>query len=420
MRRLAAGPSVDRARLRMLKLFSRPLTPRTFWLVSLAAAAVLCTIVAVPQWLSKQARLDVLRSHVGEVAQLAASVVNGDLHRQLLDPATYTPELYERTLAPLVRFHSADPDIFYVYTMVERDDKTYFVIDTAASDELKTRRQLRASAYMEPFETIDKEPDPDWLKRIAAGETYVYPKFIHDEYGYFLSGHKAIYDSQGRYSGFVGVDFDLQYYLAQEARFRVISIGTLGAAVLIALLIGFLAARYHYQITHRMDEQYQISVRDELTQLLNRRGAMISVKRAFAAKASSYAAILIDVDDLKGINDNYGHAAGDDFLIAVADAMRASVRDADVCARLGGDEFVVFAAGCDLDSATEIARRVIAKVSGTEPRLGEREFSVSIGICIATSPDPDFETMYRCADQALYSAKSAGKNRYVIFDRAYA
>jgi diguanylate cyclase (GGDEF)-like protein len=91
-----------------------------------------------------------------------------------------------------------------------------------------------------------------------------------------------------------------------------------------------------------------------------------------------------------------------------------------VCARLGGDEFVVFAAGCDLDSATEIARRVIAKVSGTEPRLGEREFSVSIGICIATSPDPDFETMYRCADQALYSAKSAGKNRYVIFDRAYA
>jgi diguanylate cyclase (GGDEF)-like protein len=161
-------------------------------------------------------------------------------------------------------------------------------------------------------------------------------------------------------------------------------------------------------------------VRDELTQLLNRRGAMAQVERAFAARAASYAAILIDVDDLKGINDNYGHAAGDDFLVGVADAMRASVRDADVCARLGGDEFVVFATGCDLDAATEIARRIIAKVSSTEPRLGEREFSVSIGICIAAPPDADFETMYRCADRALYRAKSAGKNRYVIFDPSYA
>ncbi|HEY5810982.1 MAG TPA: hypothetical protein VIT67_23625, partial [Povalibacter sp.] len=134
----------------MLTAAARQFTPRTFWVVSLAAAVALGAIVAIPQWLSKQARLQVLRSHVGQVAQLAASVVDGDLHRQLLDPANYTPELYARTLAPLVRFHSADPEIFYVYTMVEREGKSYFVIDTAASDELVTRRQLRASAYMEP------------------------------------------------------------------------------------------------------------------------------------------------------------------------------------------------------------------------------------------------------------------------------
>ena len=217
----------------MLKFSARNFTPRTFWIVSFAAAAMLCAIVAIPQWLSKQARLEVLRSHVAQVAQLAASVVDGDLHRQLLDPANYTPELYARTLKPLVRFHSADPEIFYVYTMVEREGKTHFVVDTAASDELVTRHDLRASAYMEPFEILDTEPDADWLQRIASGKTYVYPKFIHDEYGYFLSGHTPIYDSQKRYSGFVGVDFDLQYYLAQEARFRAISIGTLTAAALL-------------------------------------------------------------------------------------------------------------------------------------------------------------------------------------------
>src|SRR5688500_11786709 len=108
------------------------LSPRIFWTVTLSTAVVLAAIVAIPQWLSKDARMDVLRSHVGQIAQLAASVVDGDLHRQLLDPAHYTPELYARTLEPLVRFHSANPDIFYVYTIVERDAKSYFVVDTAA------------------------------------------------------------------------------------------------------------------------------------------------------------------------------------------------------------------------------------------------------------------------------------------------
>ena len=399
---------------------SRHFTLRTFWTVSLGAAIVLGAIVAIPQLLSKHARWEVLRSHVRQVAQLAASVVDGDLHRQLLEPANYTPELYARTLKPLVRFHSADPEIFYVYTMVERDGKSYFVVDTAASDELVTPHQLRASAYMEPFETIDKEPDPDWLQQIASGKTYVYPQFVHDEYGYFLSGHAPIYDSKGRYSGFVGVDFDLQYYVAQEARFRAITIGTLLAALLLALLIGYLAARYHYQISHRINEHYEISRRDGLTQLLNRRGAMASVEQAFAAGAASYAAIIVDVDDLKGINDNYGHAVGDDFLVKVAKAIRASVRDADVCARLGGDEFMIFASGCDLDAATEIARRILAAVGDTEYRVTHGDFGVSIGICIAGLPDATFETMYRCADQALYRAKAAGKNRYIIFDPIHA
>jgi diguanylate cyclase (GGDEF)-like protein len=395
----------------------RSFTPRIFLLVSLAAAVVLCSIVAIPQWLSKQARLDVLRSHVAQIANLAASVVDGDLHRQLLDPANYTPELYEKTLAPLVRFHSANPDIFYVYTMMERDGRSHFVVDTAASSKLVTRHAVRASAYMEPFTMLDKEPDPDWLQRIAAGETYVYPGFQHDDYGYFLSGHTPIYDSRGRYSGFVGVDFDLGYYLSQEAQFRAISIGTLAAAIILSVFFGYLAARYHFSMNHRMEEQYHISIRDELTQLLNRRGALSAVKQALTNNASSYALILVDVDDLKGINDGHGHAAGDAFLMKVADAMRSSAREKDICARLGGDEFMIFAASCDLDSATEIARRIIAKVYATDTLPGRTHFGVSIGICVVTEPDVDYDTLYRSADQALYRAKSSGRNRYVIFER---
>ncbi len=394
----------------------RKFSPRIFWLVTLAALAVLVVVVAIPQWLSKQARLEVLRSHVAEIAQIAASVVDGDLHRQLLDAANYTPELYERTLAPLVRFHSADPEIFYVYTMMERGGASFFVVDTAASSKLKTPRKLRPSAYMEPFEALDVEPDPDWLQRIAAGQTYVYPAFQRDVYGTFLSGHTPIYDSQGRYSGFVGVDFDIQYYLAQEASFEAISYGTLIAALLIAMLIGYLAARYHYDVQDRIEEQYRISVHDELTQLLNRRGALQYSREALAWHASNYALILVDIDDLKGINDAYGHAQGDEFIVKVADTIRTSVREKDICARMGGDEFLVFAAACDLESATEIARRILTRVYADDPRSGRSHFGVSIGICVASAPDVSFESLYRQADEALYKAKTAGRNRFVIFD----
>jgi hypothetical protein len=103
-----------------------------------------------------------LRSHVGEIGQLAASVINGDLHRRLLDRANYTEALYEEALAPLVRFHSADPNIFYVYTMASLNDGLHFILDTATSPDLKTTRKLEASLY--------GAIEHDWLEQIASGK----------------------------------------------------------------------------------------------------------------------------------------------------------------------------------------------------------------------------------------------------------
>jgi hypothetical protein len=126
-------------------------------IASFAAAAVLVSIVAILQWLSKQARWEVLRSHVGQISQLAASAVDGDVHRQLLDPANYSEELYARALRPLVRFHSANSDLFYVYTMVDRGGVAYFVLDTAASPDLRTNYRLRASTYMQRFRALRRQ-----------------------------------------------------------------------------------------------------------------------------------------------------------------------------------------------------------------------------------------------------------------------
>jgi hypothetical protein len=124
----------------------------TFAIATLAAAVILLPLVVVPQWLSKQARWDTLRSHVGEIGALAATVVDGDLHAKLIDPANYSADLYARALVSLVRVHSADPNIFYLYTMVDRGGVTYFVLDTAKSSDLRTSRKLDASDYMERFD----------------------------------------------------------------------------------------------------------------------------------------------------------------------------------------------------------------------------------------------------------------------------
>jgi diguanylate cyclase (GGDEF)-like protein len=389
--------------------------PRVLFLATLVAAIILVTIVAVPQWLSKGARLEVLRDHVGQIADLAASVVDGDLHAQLIDPANYSKDLYARALKPLVRFHSANPEMFYVYTMVERDGGTYFVLDTATSPDLHVGRMLRASAYMERFQ-IRPEYESDWLRQIAAGTTWVTPTFQQDDYGDFLTAHKAIYDSQNRYVGFVGVDFDLQYYLSQEARFRTIGTWSLIAALVASLIIGYIIALYHFDLNHRIEEHYYTSIRDGLTGLLNRRGALDAIRRSLERRTASYATLLVDIDDLKALNDTSGHAHGDAVIGALAAIIRESIREGDDCARLGGDEFMIFAPNCDADGAAEIARRILAAAAAPRSELSGASFSVSIGIAVRDQADADFDRMYREADAALYHAKSAGKQRFSYYE----
>lgn len=392
----------------------RPFSWVTFAVASLAAAAILLPLVLVPQWLSKQARWDALRSHVAEIGQLAATVVDGDLHRQLLDPANYSDDLYARALAALVRIHSADPNIFYLYTMVDRDGVPYFVLDTAKSPDLRTGHKLRASDYMERFD-IREEYQDDWLKEIASGKAYVTPDYEEDDYGNFLTAHAPIYDSQGRYSGFVGVDFDLQYYFAQEARFRAIAIDSMVAGLILALMIGFLAERYHSVMRHRIQEYYHTSIRDSLTGLLNRRGAVAAINEALERHTGSNATLLVDVDNLKMINDLRGHVAGDAVIARTAETIRQSIRDSDVCARLGGDEFIIFAPNCDLDGAKAIARQILDRLSKHEMPLAGVKFSVSIGIALHEGADNDFAKLYHDADEAMYQARADGKSRIGLF-----
>ncbi len=384
--------------------------PAVFGAATLAAALLLVSMVAIPQWFAKQARWEDLRANVGQTATVAASMIDGDLHHRLLDPASYTDELYAMALKPLVRFHNADPNIFYLYTMVERSGVAYFVLDTAASPDLHTSRKLEASGYMEPFK-VRKENQDDWLKQIAAGKTYITPTFEKDDYGTFLTAHVPIYDSKGVYSGFVGVDFDTQFYDAQEARFRAIAYWSLGAALILSMVIGYLAALYQAATERRIRELRDHSVRDSLTGLYNRRGTLEFIKRSLERYIGQSALLVVDINNLNLINELNGHSTGDAVILRTSEAVQESMREGDQCARFGGDHFIIFAPDCDSKRATEIARQILSRLLGEKMPLTGARFSVSIGIATHDGPGAEFARMYRDADDALNEARNEGSTR---------
>lgn len=136
-------------------------------------------------------------------------------------------------------------------------------------------------------------------------------------------------------------------------------------------------------------------------------------KQWFGFKNVSF--IFFDIDHFKKVNDTYGHAAGDDILIAVADTIRTSVRDGDTAARWGGEEIAVTLVGATekdaVNKAEDIRRQVENIKFGKYPDL---RVTISAGVASAETGST-FEAILDRADKALYKAKQAGRNRVVAY-----
>jgi diguanylate cyclase (GGDEF)-like protein/PAS domain S-box-containing protein len=159
-----------------------------------------------------------------------------------------------------------------------------------------------------------------------------------------------------------------------------------------------------------------MATHDALTGLANRSAFERGLRRAGARlerQGGRVAAILIDVDHFKAVNDGFGHGAGDALLATMATRLRATVRDGDLVARLGGDEFAVVASGQSAAEFDLLASRLCAALS--EPLIGSNfsiRPSVSLGIAVASSATQVGEELVARADRALYAAKSAGRGTW--------
>ncbi|MDG4833491.1 diguanylate cyclase [Solwaraspora sp. WMMD1047] len=175
------------------------------------------------------------------------------------------------------------------------------------------------------------------------------------------------------------------------------------------------------------EEAQRLSLTDPLTGLWNYRYLTESVRRE-VERASRFGRMLsvlaLDLDRFKGVNDSYGHAAGDAVLAEFARRIRNLVREVDLAFRRGGEEFVVLLPETDAPGAATVAERLGATIRDTPitvdaevgPAGERRRISVTVSIGIAVYPDHAFTGphLLEAADQALYAAKSAGRDTYRI------
>ncbi|MDT8403465.1 putative bifunctional diguanylate cyclase/phosphodiesterase [Sulfuriflexus sp.] len=168
------------------------------------------------------------------------------------------------------------------------------------------------------------------------------------------------------------------------------------------------------------DKIVHMAEHDALTGLLNRRRFQNELEKwMLIALRYQRSAILIfmDLDKFKFVNDNYGHIAGDRYLVAVSELLTRTFRATDIISRWGGDEFAILLPETSSQAATEVANKLLRLFNDTDIDLGERKLRPSASIGMALFPDhaTDLDELVTYADAAMYEAKSTGGNCWRIY-----
>ncbi len=170
------------------------------------------------------------------------------------------------------------------------------------------------------------------------------------------------------------------------------------------------ASALHNAVLLRLTSQHAIT--DSLTRIYNRRGFFEKAANIPEQQRSSYTIIMLDMDNLKEINDTYGHQAGDLALQKLSEILRRQIRRQDILSRYGGDEFIILLPRTTIEDARALAGRLFDAIQTT--RLFYQDvpvpLSASMGVAVS-APRENLEGCIQRADAALYRAKASGKNR---------
>ena len=198
-----------------------------------------------------------------------------------------------------------------------------------------------------------------------------------------------------------------------------------GATVLLTqlapmLLVAYITTMFSADIRYGLNKAKLLSETDELTSIYNMRGFALIMDRTFA-QAVRYSrpvsVMMIDSDNLKAVNDEHGHDAGNNLLRLIATGIKSQLRSTDVLARYGGDEFVVLLPDTGADGTRDVAERIRLSIARKPLELRDKSVPITVSIGLASYPSDGrgMDTIMQRADEAMYRAKSQGRNRVASF-----
>jgi diguanylate cyclase (GGDEF)-like protein len=382
-------------------------------------------------------------------------------------------EHYEKTMDVLMKARfECEAQALYVFTMAE--DGIHYIYDTDTTD-MKADLGYYDPFWYTDEETGKLErlyPETTEQQLRAGGKIDTIMGIT--QYGWTITVNEPLYGSDGICKGYVGIDFDVNQVMAERRTYLwqlavIILIFTTIFAVIYLYIVrktiihplNIMARAADSFLLNSLESgesigksdilSMEINTRDEfqslsealksmvkkideyitnlnivtiksetdvLTTLLNR-GAfeqqVSAVLHLRTDKEQINAFMMIDVDYFKAVNDNYGHAAGDMVLAECAKALRHVMRESDFIGRLGGDEFAVFCKSIGSTAmAEEKARRIRSAWMEIIPPGGKKGITASIGISFTPGDGQKYQELFNKADEALYRAKEAGRDRFVL------
>ena len=182
------------------------------------------------------------------------------------------------------------------------------------------------------------------------------------------------------------------------------------------------------ELEQQIGQLQELLVIDELTKILNRKGLIAVLKpwsnevcyqlanpnRRKTLVIRALSLVFIDVDHFKKVNDTYGHQAGDLVLKTVAKILKDNIREIDIVGRYGGEEIILGLIGANTEDAKKIAEQLRQKIADFPIKFRDQIIHVTASFGVATlSADLDLKDLIRRSDEALYRAKSSGRNKVV-------
>jgi diguanylate cyclase (GGDEF)-like protein len=209
--------------------------------------------------------------------------------------------------------------------------------------------------------------------------------------------------------------FNLGHDIFHQNSFWLLSMAFFISPILITCMLLFEVLLSQWR--HRENLIHRLSEIDPLTNLYNRRSINEALLDLDHRMTSDYAVVLLDLDHFKNINDRYGHDKGDETLVKVSNVLKNELRDSDVVGRFGGEEFILLLKKSSLEQAQQIAERCRSKIESltlTNEYSEPIPITASFGIAIS-QPNMRPQQLLSQADQALYKAKAAGRNRVMCY-----